>query len=90
MSDLRTGPVVSGRTYVVEEVGGRAPAALEDFTGETSFRITHGADVHDVVGVGRLLDGSARVHEKSAVGKDVRVWRVSPDGAGFTAEHAAP
>ncbi|WP_432571898.1 hypothetical protein [Kineococcus sp. SYSU DK005] len=92
MSELSTGPVVSGQVYVVDEVRGRAPRDLEDFAGETSFRVTHGGHVHEVVGIGRVLDGHARVHEKmgGAGGKDVRVWSVRRAEQGFAAEHAAP
>ncbi|NAZ87099.1 hypothetical protein [Kineococcus indalonis] len=92
MSELSSGPVVSGQSYVVDEVHGHAPRTLEDFAGETSFHVTHGGHVHEVVGIGRVLDGHARVHEKmgGAGGKDVRVWSVSRTAQGFAAEHAAP
>ncbi|WP_432494961.1 hypothetical protein [Kineococcus auxinigenes] len=90
MSELRTQPVVSGRSYLVDRVGGRAPRDLEDFTGETSFLLTLGPHVHEVVGVGRVQDGVVRVHEKSGGpgGKDVRVWCVRRTERGFEAEHA--
>ncbi|WP_432482944.1 hypothetical protein [Kineococcus esterisolvens] len=90
MSELRAGPVVSGRVHVVDEVAGRVPRELEDFTGETTFRVSHGPHVHEVVGVGRLLDGAVRVHEKAGGpgGKDVRVWHVRRTERGFEAEHA--
>ncbi|WP_432490864.1 hypothetical protein [Kineococcus gypseus] len=89
MSESSAGTVVSGRRYAVERVGGRAPSALEDFAGETSLRLTHGAEVHEVAGVGRVVDGAVRFHEKRGDpgGKDVRVWRISAGADGFEAEH---
>ncbi|WP_369054932.1 hypothetical protein [Kineococcus terrestris] len=92
MSTLRSDPVVSGEDYVVEEVGGRPPRDLDDFTGETVFRLSRGALGHEVVGLGTAVDGAVRVFEKdgSPGGKDVRVWRVRRDDDGFRAVHTAP
>ena len=90
MSESSAATVVSGRRYAVERVGDRAPRALEDFAGETSLRLVHGAEAHELAGFGRVVEGAVRFHEKRGGpgGKGVRVWRVTAAADGFEVEDA--
>jgi hypothetical protein len=82
--------VISGVPYPVTTAGDSTPTGLEGFLGETVFTIDMAGRPYVVRGTGDMLDGKARVHEKSAVaGKDVRVWYVSEGPEGFQAEHIA-
>jgi hypothetical protein len=81
--------VISGRPYPVSDVGGSAPAGLEDFLGDRQFTIDMAGHPYAVQGVGSRLDEQVRFHEKSLAGKDVRVWHVTQADAGFCAEHVA-
>jgi hypothetical protein len=92
MGELRSDPVISGQEYSVDEVRGRPATGLDDFEGETAFRLTHGPHHHEVMGVGTIVDGMALVHEKQGEhggGLDVRVWQVTATPGGFAAQHVA-
>lgn len=79
--------VVSGVPFPVREVGGRAPATLEDFHGEVTFVLEDRTGERTVAGEGHPAGDDVRVHEKAAgTGKDVRVWCVKQTGDSFTAE----
>ena len=82
--------VISGVPYPVTTAGEQAPTGLDAFLGETVFTIDMAGHPYVVRGTGDALDGRVRVHEKSTVaGKDVRVWYVTQQTQGFTAEHVA-
>ena len=81
--------VISGRPYPVTVLGGTSPAALDDFLGERDFTIDMAGQPYAVKGVGSRLEDQVRFHEKSAHGKDVRVWHITQNGSGFCAEHMA-
>jgi len=82
--------VISGVAYPVTSVGSGRPAELGAFFGETEFTIDMAGVPYVVQGCGGPLEGRVRFHEKDhLVGKDIRVWQVSADGQGFTAEHVA-
>lgn len=81
-------PVPSGTVQRVLQVQGRPPTSLQDFDGDVSFLV--GEDLHYLVqGCGRVNGASVRFHEKDVAnnGKDIRVWQVRPEAAGFVAEH---
>jgi hypothetical protein len=73
-------PVPSGRPYVVTAVAGEPPAALEQFLGETAFKIDKSGEESEICGLGSRNDSGVRFHEKDIVhdGKDVRVWQITP------------
>ena len=81
--------VISGQPYAVSAVGGSAPASLQDFLGERVFTVDMAGHPYVVRGVGSRLDEQVRFHEKSAHGRDVRVWHVTQADTGFCAEHIA-
>jgi len=82
--------VISGVPYPVTATGDSTPGSLDAFLGETVFTIDMAGHPYVVRGTGDALEGQVRVHEKSAVaGKDVRVWHVTSQADGFTAEHVA-
>lgn len=82
--------VISGVPYPVTTAGDAAPTGLDAFLGDTVFTLDMAGHPYVVRGTGDALEGRVRVHEKSAVaGKDIRVWHVSEDSQGFTAEHVA-
>ncbi|MGI4893774.1 MAG: hypothetical protein ACRYF3_01520 [Janthinobacterium lividum] len=90
MNELRSEPIVSGREYSVDQVRDRPATGLDDFSGETSFTLSHGPHRHEVIGVGTVADGMAVVHEKAGEdggGLDVRVWQVTTVPGGFCAQH---
>jgi len=82
--------VISGVAYPVVSVGSGRPDALGAFLGEGEFTIEMAGESYVVQGCGSALDDRVRFHEKDhRVGRDIRVWHVSADGQGFTAEHVA-
>jgi hypothetical protein len=90
MSSPASAGVVSGVPCPVSSVAGVAPTVLAQFTGETEFTVSVHGEPYLVRGCGSTLHEQVRFHEKDAVlGRDVRVWHVSPSGDGFTAEHIA-
>ena len=82
-------PVISGKAYPVQQVGGVPPQRLDDFTGDSSLLIDLDGEPYTIWGACTSVDGVVRVHEKSddGRGKDIRVWVVRQDGEGFTATH---
>ncbi len=80
--------VISGVPFPVREVGGRAPASLDDFADDVTLVLEDRSGRRSVVGSGHREGDTVRVHEKAAGagGKDVRVWCVREAGDGFTAE----
>ncbi len=84
-------PVGSGQTYVVADVDGRPPRALDDFSGaSTELLIRREQQSCHIVGAGTApMSGSVRFHQKDGGpdGKDVRVWLITDRGDGtFCAE----
>jgi hypothetical protein len=92
MSDSTPTSVVSGITYPVMTVAGRACEELTDFLGDTEFTIDNDGP-YTAKGCGRATGDSVRFYEKGrdGSGRDIRVWRIgrASDGT-FTAEHAVP
>jgi hypothetical protein len=85
-------PVISGKSYLVMQVGGRAPVSLADFAVDGDFTIDKDDKPYRVSGSGVERGGAVRFYEKdmSRDGKDVRVWQISPGSDGrFMAEHIA-
>ena len=81
--------VASGKPYAVTVLPA-GEGSLDAFLGDAEFTIDGITGPLVVRGHGVPLDGKVRFHEKDALGgKDVRVWHVSRDGDGFTAEHIA-
>lgn len=82
--------VPSGAAKPVLEVQGHPPTDLSDFEGDVAFVV--GEDLRYLVrGSGRMAGDVVRFHEKDVQnnGKDVRVWQIRKEQAGFVAEHAA-
>ena len=80
--------VVSCSAYVVTQVGGRPPTALEEFAGLTDFVAEGLTGSHHVSGQGgEVVGDTVRFYEKDnhGTGKDVRVWTVCRRDAGFLA-----
>ena len=80
--------VVACAAYVVTEVGGLLPTALEEFAGLTDFVVEGLTGTNHVTCQGgEGTDGTVRFYEKDnhGTGKDVRVWTVSRRDAGFLA-----
>lgn len=75
-------PIPSGVPFPVDPT----VHALGDFVGEVTFTVQALGGDREVYGVGAEDGDTVRVHEKSRTGKDVRCWRVSAAGTGFTAE----
>jgi hypothetical protein len=80
-------PVVSGQAHQVVSVDGAVPVALEQFVGEVSLTVRHGAESLQIHGQGSAHDEGVRFQEKDVDngGKDVRVWRVAGADGAFTA-----
>ena len=90
MTSTASAAVVSGVPCPVRSVAGVTPSVLAQFIGETEFTVEVQGAPYLVRGCGSTLHEQVRFHEKDAVlGRDVRVWHVSPDGDGFCAEHVA-
>jgi hypothetical protein len=91
MSATTPRSVISGKPYPVVQVDDRAPATLDDFTGETTFLIDLDGQSYLVSGPGVPVEDGVRVFEKSehGVGKDIRTWLVCPSAheASFVATH---
>ena len=77
-------PIPSGVPLPVHSTAG----ALGDFAGEVTFTVQALGQAHEVCGVGAVDGDTARVHEKSLGGKDVRCWTISAADPGFVAEVA--
>lgn len=85
-----TSSVISGVAYPVSSVRDAQPCRLDDFLGDTEFTVDMAGHPYRVQGCGGRLDERVRFHEKDhMVGRDIRVWRVTPVGDGFLAEHVA-
>ncbi len=79
--------VISGVPYPVVSPGA---GDLDGFLGDTEFTIDMAGHPYVVRGCGSRLDARVRFHEKcDVVGRDVRVWHVTPRDGGFAAEHVA-
>ena len=70
--------IASGCPYVVTDVAGRAPAALEDFVGNIAFTAMKDQQTHQVDGTGAWAGAVVRFNEKDdSTGKDLRVWQIT-------------
>ena len=80
MSTATVQPVPSGLAYVVVDVDGHPPRALDDFTGPTKkLLLRRGPESSRIAGSGATpLSGELRFHQKdhSLDGRDVRVWSI--------------
>ena len=78
-------PVISGKPYPVQQVCGRVPRQLGDFTGDAQVLIDLDGTQYTIYGPGVEVEDGVRLYEKcdEGMGKDIRVWIVrqpSPDG----------
>lgn len=91
MSATTPRSVISGKPYPIVRVDDHAPAALDDFTGQTTFLIDLDGQPYAVCGPGVAVDDGVRVFEKcdEGVGKDIRTWLVCPTAheTSFVATH---
>jgi hypothetical protein len=88
MTCATTGPVPAGQELAVVAVRGRTPRNFDDFVGEAVFTVQWREQDLLVAGLGALVGGGVRFHEKDSGngGKDVRVWSItcsSPAGLFF-------
>ena len=85
-------PVPSGQELAIVAVRGRTPHTLDDFVGEAVFTVQWREQDTMVAGLGAMVEGGVRFHEKDAGngGKDVRVWSItaSPPTGQFVATTA--
>jgi hypothetical protein len=85
-----TEPVPSGLIYRVTAVNDNPPRSLDDFTTDVTVAATLKERSVEFAGIGSTTPTGVRFHEKSADGKDVRVWMIVRDPAGvFLAEPIA-
>ncbi|MBW3640566.1 MAG: hypothetical protein KY451_12085 [Actinobacteria bacterium] len=82
--------VISGVPCPVSAVHDHDPHLLEDFLGDTVFTVSMAGYPYVVRGCGSRVEDRVRFHEKDdMVGRDIRVWHVTPAAEGFQAEHIA-
>jgi hypothetical protein len=88
-ADIRQS-VASGKPYPVTVLPGGDGQSLDLFLDDAEFTIDGGHAPMLIRGHGVRHGDVVRFHEKDHLGgKDVRVWHVSRQGDGFTAEHIA-
>ena len=88
---ISTQGVISGVACPVCEVRGGQPRKLDEFLGEGEFTVDMAGHRYIVRGCGSRRDDVVRFYEKDEpIGRDVRVWQVTPsEQGGFRAEHLA-
>jgi hypothetical protein len=81
-------PVASGCPYIVTDVAGLPPTAIDDFVGDLAFTVRKGQQSCRVCGTGGRSGADVRFHQKdSSTGRDLRVWQITATATqGFQAQ----
>jgi hypothetical protein len=78
--------VASGKPYSVTVLPAGGSPSLDLFVDDAEFSIEGGSEPLVIRGHGVRHGDVVRFHEKDHLGgKDVRVWHITQQGAGFTA-----
>ena len=84
--------VVSGQSYIIDEINGHPPATLGEFIGMVQLLLVRNGDRIDVAGECSRHSELVRFYQKDAAiqSRDVRVWTISQrSNSEFVAESCA-